>query len=60
MMHILMLRVEQRSDAALQDERGVYRFVCDDPKGATFRHLTLQPPCMLWCAVRKIVSLVRG
>ncbi|KAI3424952.1 hypothetical protein D9Q98_008334 [Chlorella vulgaris] len=33
-----------------RDDQGVYRFVCDDPKGATFRNLDLQPPCMLWAS----------
>ena len=32
----------------LQDEVGVYRFVTEDPNKATFRNLTLKPPCMLW------------
>lgn len=40
-----------RRHTAPQDDQGVYRFVCDDPKGATFRNLALQPPCMLWCGL---------
>ena len=32
----------------VQDEQGVYRFVCDDAKHSTFRNLVLKPPCMLW------------
>lgn len=36
-------------------EDGVYTFVSEDPKKASFRNLVLKPPCMLWASSEEMM-----
>ena len=45
---ITVRQVAHEEGGGEQGAPETFVFEVDDPKKATFRHLTLRPPCMLW------------